>query len=163
MEAWGGGEGKRKFGTFGPPIGSHIATLLHLDSVADCSVVTLDPTSTFCLDDTHLLTYLLLLYLSVPSWRHRYFSPANLHRLRGYPILRRMILSPQLGLQPSLDTVRQVLAAAVTSPNPPNLVPVFASISAEFLTPSSIYLKISAKYVHDSLIDHMQWRRIGDG
>lgn len=74
-----------------------------------------------------------------------------------------MILSLQLGLQPSLDTVRQVLAAAVTSPNPPNLVPVFASISAEFLTPSSIYLKISAKYVHDSLIDHMQWRRIGDG
>ncbi|KAF1350392.1 hypothetical protein EJ07DRAFT_184095 [Lizonia empirigonia] len=29
--------------------------------------------------------------------------------------------------------------------NPPNLVPVFSSISAEFLTPSSIYLKISAK------------------
>jgi len=53
-------------------------------------------------------------------------------------------MAPQLGLQPSLDTVRQILAAAVTSPNPPNLVPVFASIPAEFLTPSSIYLKISA-------------------
>ncbi|KAF2749156.1 anthranilate synthase-like protein component I [Sporormia fimetaria CBS 119925] len=50
-----------------------------------------------------------------------------------------------LGVQPSLDTVREVLAAAVQSPNPPNLVPIFSSISAEFLTPSSIYLKVSAK------------------
>jgi anthranilate synthase component 1 len=41
--------------------------------------------------------------------------------------------------------VREVLAAAANSPNPPNLVPVFSSISAEFLTPSSIYLKVSAK------------------
>jgi anthranilate synthase component 1 len=41
--------------------------------------------------------------------------------------------------------VREVLAAAVNAPNPPNLVPVFSSISAEFLTPSSIYLKVSAK------------------
>jgi anthranilate synthase component 1 len=48
-------------------------------------------------------------------------------------------------VQPSLETVREVLAAAVTSPNPPNLVPVFSSITAEFLTPSSIYLKIAAK------------------
>ncbi|KAF9698661.1 hypothetical protein EKO04_003443 [Ascochyta lentis] len=54
-------------------------------------------------------------------------------------------MAQQLGVQPSLDTVREVLAAAVNSPNPPNLVPVFSSISAEFLTPSSIYLKISAK------------------
>ena len=51
----------------------------------------------------------------------------------------------ELGVQPSLDTIREVLAAAVKSPNPPNLVPVFSSIPAEFLTPSSIYLKISAK------------------
>lgn len=51
----------------------------------------------------------------------------------------------QLGIQPSLDVVREVLAAAIKSPNPPNLVPVFSSIPAEFLTPSSIYLKISAK------------------
>lgn len=51
----------------------------------------------------------------------------------------------QLGIQPSLDTVRQVLAAAANSPNPPNLVPVFSSISAEFLTPTSIYLKVAAR------------------
>ncbi|KAF2272809.1 anthranilate synthase-like protein component I [Westerdykella ornata] len=54
-------------------------------------------------------------------------------------------MASQLGVQPSLDTVREVLAAAVNSPNPPNLVPIFSSISAEFLTPSSIYLKVSAK------------------
>ncbi|KAI4944747.1 anthranilate synthase component 1 [Alternaria rosae] len=54
-------------------------------------------------------------------------------------------MASQLGVQPSLDTIREVLAAAVKSPNPPNLVPVFSSIPAEFLTPSSIYLKISAK------------------
>jgi hypothetical protein len=48
----------------------------------------------------------------------------------------------QLGVQPSLDTVREVLAAAGKAPN---LVPILSSISAEFLTPSSIYLKLSAK------------------
>ncbi|PZC96782.1 TrpE, Anthranilate para-aminobenzoate synthase component I [Pyrenophora tritici-repentis] len=54
-------------------------------------------------------------------------------------------MAQQLGVQPSLDTIRGVLAAVANSPNPPNLVPIFSSISAEFLTPSSIYLKISAK------------------
>lgn len=49
----------------------------------------------------------------------------------------------QFVVQPSLDTVREVLAAAIESPNPPNLVPVFSSISAEFLTPGLIYLKIA--------------------
>ncbi|PSN61222.1 anthranilate synthase-like protein component I [Corynespora cassiicola Philippines] len=54
-------------------------------------------------------------------------------------------MASQLGVQPSLDAIRDVLAAAVESPNPPNLVPIFSSISAEFLTPSSIYLKISSR------------------
>ncbi|KAF2866177.1 anthranilate synthase-like protein component I [Massariosphaeria phaeospora] len=54
-------------------------------------------------------------------------------------------MASQLGVQPSLDTVRELLAAALKLPNPPNLVPIFSSIPAEFLTPSSIYLKISAK------------------
>ncbi|PVI05857.1 anthranilate synthase-like protein component I [Periconia macrospinosa] len=54
-------------------------------------------------------------------------------------------MASHLGVQPPLETVREVLAAAAKSPNPPNLVPVFSSISAEFLTPSSIYLKISAR------------------
>ncbi|KAF1917190.1 anthranilate synthase-like protein component I [Ampelomyces quisqualis] len=54
-------------------------------------------------------------------------------------------MAPKIAVQPSLDTIREVLAAAANSPNPPNLVPVFSSIPAEFLTPSSIYLKVSAK------------------
>lgn len=52
-------------------------------------------------------------------------------------------MTRQFAVQPSLDTVRELLAAAVKSPNPPNLVPVFSSISAEFLTPGLIYLKIA--------------------
>ncbi|KAF2016919.1 anthranilate synthase-like protein component I [Aaosphaeria arxii CBS 175.79] len=54
-------------------------------------------------------------------------------------------MASQLGVQPSLDIVREVLAASAASPNPPNLVPIFSSISADFLTPSSIYLKVAAK------------------
>ncbi len=52
-------------------------------------------------------------------------------------------------IQPSLDEVRQVVAAAVTGSNSerPNRVPICASISSEFLTPSSIYLKLSAQSV----------------
>ncbi|KAB2579783.1 Anthranilate synthase component I PabB-like protein [Lasiodiplodia theobromae] len=49
------------------------------------------------------------------------------------------------GIEPSLDTVREVLASHANTPNPPNLVPVCSSISAEFLTPTSIYLKIAHK------------------
>ncbi|KAF2005188.1 anthranilate synthase component 1 [Amniculicola lignicola CBS 123094] len=54
-------------------------------------------------------------------------------------------MASQLGVQPSLDTVREVLSKSINSPKPPNLVPLFSSISAEFLTPSSIYLKVAAK------------------
>ncbi|KAH0268631.1 anthranilate synthase-like protein component I, partial [Aureobasidium melanogenum] len=48
------------------------------------------------------------------------------------------------GVQPTLPEVRQLLQQAIKLPNPPNLVPLCASISSEFLTPSSIYLKVSA-------------------
>lgn len=51
----------------------------------------------------------------------------------------------QVLVQPSLATVEEVLAASADFSKPPNLVPLCASISAEFLTPSSIYLKIAAK------------------
>lgn len=54
-------------------------------------------------------------------------------------------MASRLGIEPSLDTVREVLSSYVNTPNPPNLVPVCSSISAEFLTPSSIYLKIAHK------------------
>ncbi|EON64743.1 anthranilate synthase component I [Coniosporium apollinis CBS 100218] len=54
-------------------------------------------------------------------------------------------MASRLGVQPPLETVREVLSSAVNAPNPPNLVPLYASISAEFLTPSSIYLKVKSK------------------
>ncbi|EKG21770.1 Anthranilate synthase component I PabB-like protein [Macrophomina phaseolina MS6] len=54
-------------------------------------------------------------------------------------------MASRTGIEPSLDTVREVLSSYVNTPNPPNLVPVCSSISAEFLTPSSIYLKIAHK------------------
>lgn len=55
--------------------------------------------------------------------------------------------SRQAGVQPTLPEVRQLLQEAIKLPNLPNLVPLCASISSEFLTPSSIYLKVSAKSV----------------
>ncbi|KAF2711977.1 anthranilate synthase component I [Pleomassaria siparia CBS 279.74] len=54
-------------------------------------------------------------------------------------------MSSQLGVQPSLKTIQEVLATALEAPNPPNLVPIFSSISAEFLSPSSIYLKVASR------------------
>ncbi|KAI9693450.1 MAG: hypothetical protein M1820_009243 [Bogoriella megaspora] len=54
-------------------------------------------------------------------------------------------MTGQQGVQPSLDTVRNVLIKELQTSRPPNLIPLCTSISAEFLTPSSIYLKVSAK------------------
>jgi len=48
-------------------------------------------------------------------------------------------------VQPSLEHVSQVVEEGKELDNAPNLIPVCASISSEFLTPSSIYLKIAAK------------------
>lgn len=39
-----------------------------------------------------------------------------------------------------------MLEKAATRPNPPNLVPVYAQISSDLITPSSAYLKISAHF-----------------
>ncbi|KAF1815569.1 anthranilate synthetase [Eremomyces bilateralis CBS 781.70] len=50
-----------------------------------------------------------------------------------------------LSIQPSLATVRDVLSAAERQENPPNLIPLSATLSAEFLTPSLIYLKLAAR------------------
>lgn len=48
-------------------------------------------------------------------------------------------------VQPSLEEVQQLIDAAKGLENAPTLIPLCASISSEFLTPSSIYLKISAQ------------------
>ncbi|KAF2403245.1 anthranilate synthetase [Trichodelitschia bisporula] len=53
-------------------------------------------------------------------------------------------MASPLPIQPPLETIRETLAADISAPNPPNLVPICASLSAEFLTPSAIYLKVAA-------------------
>ncbi|KAI7490034.1 hypothetical protein KC351_g858, partial [Hortaea werneckii] len=53
-------------------------------------------------------------------------------------------MAANIAVQPSLDQVNQIVQDGNALPNPPNLVPLVASISSEFLTPSSIYLKIAA-------------------
>nr|POE96417.1 anthranilate synthase component 1 [Quercus suber] len=51
----------------------------------------------------------------------------------------------QLSISPPLDEVQSIVSASKDVQNPPTLIPVCASISSEFLTPSAIYLKIAAK------------------
>lgn len=50
----------------------------------------------------------------------------------------------QEDLKPSLETVRDLLSEQCALPSPPNLVPIFAQISSDLITPSAAYLKISA-------------------
>ncbi|KAK4998854.1 anthranilate synthase component 1, partial [Elasticomyces elasticus] len=59
--------------------------------------------------------------------------------------LRSMTDHAQVSVHPPLEDVRDLLSAAIKLPHPPNLVPLCASVSSEFLTPSAVYLKISAK------------------
>ncbi len=47
-------------------------------------------------------------------------------------------------MQPSLDDIYKILEDSKKLSVPPNLIPLCASISSEFLTPSAIYLKIAA-------------------
>jgi anthranilate synthase component 1 len=49
-------------------------------------------------------------------------------------------------LQPSLETIRDLLKKFNGKPNAPNRVPVFSEISSDLITPSQAYLKISAQY-----------------
>ena len=55
----------------------------------------------------------------------------------------------QIRVQPDLATVAETLAAGRLPPSSPsdwpNMVPLVASFPAEFLNPSSAYLKLSAK------------------
>lgn len=53
------------------------------------------------------------------------------------------ILPPTI--EPSIETVRRVLESASKQPNPPNLVPLSVTLSSEFQTPASLYLKLTAK------------------
>ncbi|KAK3114167.1 anthranilate synthase component 1 [Teratosphaeriaceae sp. CCFEE 6253] len=53
-------------------------------------------------------------------------------------------MAANIAVQPSLEDVTQIIEAGSKLPNPPNLIPICASVSSEFLTPSSIYLKVAA-------------------
>ncbi|KAI9661372.1 MAG: hypothetical protein M1831_003105 [Alyxoria varia] len=50
-----------------------------------------------------------------------------------------------MSVKPSLEDAKEILNSSSNTPQPPNLVPLCASISAEFHTPSSLYLKVSAR------------------
>ncbi|KAI9820612.1 MAG: hypothetical protein M1827_004981 [Pycnora praestabilis] len=54
-------------------------------------------------------------------------------------------MAPRVSIQPSIETARDIIAKSAGSPKAPNLVPLCATIPADLLTPSSAYLKISAK------------------
>ncbi|KAK5136040.1 hypothetical protein LTR08_004294 [Meristemomyces frigidus] len=55
-------------------------------------------------------------------------------------------MAANITVLPSLEDVHQIVQDGNKLLNAPNLIPVCASISSEFLTPSAIYLKIAAKY-----------------
>lgn len=50
----------------------------------------------------------------------------------------------QAKVLPALEDVRDIVTAGRKLSDPPNLVPLCASFPSEFLTPASIYLKVSA-------------------
>jgi anthranilate synthase component 1 len=50
-----------------------------------------------------------------------------------------------LDVLPSLEQVEALLKDASNKPNPPNLVPLSVSLSSEFQTPTSLYLKLTAR------------------
>ncbi|XMA13443.1 hypothetical protein WAI453_006234 [Rhynchosporium graminicola] len=66
-------------------------------------------------------------------------------------------------LQPSLDTIREILEKAAGAPNPPNLVPVFAEIPSDLIKPSEAYLKLSAhsKSDYSFLFESAATERVG--
>ncbi|KAK5684393.1 anthranilate synthase component 1 [Elasticomyces elasticus] len=53
-------------------------------------------------------------------------------------------MATKIAVQPELEEVTKIIEAGSKLPNAPNLVPICASVSSEFLTPSSIYLKVAA-------------------
>lgn len=48
-------------------------------------------------------------------------------------------------MKPPIETVREILSQSPNGANEPTLVPVYAEISSDLITPSAAYLKISSK------------------
>ncbi|TVY40648.1 Anthranilate synthase component [Lachnellula occidentalis] len=66
-------------------------------------------------------------------------------------------------LQPSLQTIRDLLSKTIGNPNGPNLVPVYAEIASDLITPSQAYLKVSnhSKSEYSFLFESAATERIG--
>ena len=60
----------------------------------------------------------------------------------AYPT--RQLIAFQEDLRPSLEVVEDIISKSIGRSNAPNLVPIFKEISADLITPSAAYLKISA-------------------
>ncbi|KAG8531106.1 uncharacterized protein KY384_004463 [Bacidia gigantensis] len=58
-------------------------------------------------------------------------------------------MSPLSNVEPAIDVVYQVLKDARSIPTPPNVVPIWTTIPADILTPTSAYLKLSSKCVSE--------------
>ncbi|KAI5370016.1 Putative ADC synthase, anthranilate synthase component I, chorismate-utilizing enzyme [Septoria linicola] len=53
-------------------------------------------------------------------------------------------MASSIAVQPSLPEIQQIVDDSKTFASAPNLIPICTSIPSEFLTPSSIYLKVAA-------------------
>jgi anthranilate synthase component 1 len=53
-------------------------------------------------------------------------------------------MDAQRGIVPSLDKVRQIVDQSQTQSRKPTLIPVYAQLSSDLITPSAAYLKISS-------------------
>ena len=62
------------------------------------------------------------------------------HRLNAHP---RLLTKQQVKLQPSLEQAQDAWSKTSGSPNPPNLIPLYATIPADLLTPTGAYLRLS--------------------
>ncbi|KAI1644885.1 anthranilate synthase component 1 [Daldinia loculata] len=64
---------------------------------------------------------------------------------------------------PSLDTVKEILSKPTTGPKKPNLVPLYGQISADLITPSAAYLKVSehSKTDFSFLLESAATERVG--
>ncbi|KAF3070721.1 Anthranilate synthase component 1 [Daldinia childiae] len=64
---------------------------------------------------------------------------------------------------PSLDTVKEILSKPTTGPKKPNLVPLYGQISADLITPSAAYLKVSDHFKTDFsfLLESAATERVG--
>lgn len=67
---------------------------------------------------------------------------------RQYALLHvlKIALTPiKIAIRPSLESAQDIMARCKRSPNPPNLVPLCATVPADLLSPTLAYLKLANK------------------